>query len=290
MSDWANQKQRVSVHGHSMAYIERGEGDPIVFLHGNPTSSFLWRDVMPPLEGHGRLIAPDLIGMGDSDKLPDPGPETYTFATHARFVEGFLEAVGVMQNVTLVIHDWGSGLGFDWAYRHADRVRAIAYMEAMVRPFPDWSDWGEAAQLFQGLRSNAGEGLILGRNIFVERILPGSVLRTLTEEEMTEYRRPYPERADRWPTLSWPRTIPIGGEPADMHETTGAYSAWLTTSDVPKFFVNAEPGAILTGSQREFARTFPNQTEITVAGSHFIQEDSGAEIGTAIAHWLSSLG
>lgn len=285
-SVWQEQKKYVAVDGKKMAYVERGAGDPIVFLHGNPTSSFLWRNVIPPLEGRGRCLLLDLIGMGDSEKLPDPGPATYTFETHARYLAGFLDAVGVDANVTLVVHDWGSGLGFDWANHHRDKVKAIAYMEALVKPFDDWADWGEAARIFQGFRSDAGEGLILERNLFVERVLPSSIRRALTDDEMSEYRRPFQETQDRWPTLSWPRSIPVAGEPANVASIIKAYSDWLATNELPKLFINAEPGAILVGSQRDFARTWKNQTEVKVPGIHFIQEDSGAEIGEAIATWL----
>ncbi|WP_171235961.1 haloalkane dehalogenase [Ruegeria sp. HKCCA6837] len=289
-SDWATQKRKVAVNGHEMAYIERGEGRSIVFLHGNPTSSFLWRDVMPECEGLGRLVAPDLIGMGDSDKLSDPGPDTYTFETHRRFVEGFLAAVGVTRDAVLVIHDWGSALGFDWANRHRDAVSGIAYMEGIVKPLADWSEFNpQAAPLFQGFRSDKGEELVLDRNLFVDKVLPGSVLRDLTEAEQNEYRRPFPNREDRWPTLTWPRQIPVGGDPADVTKIATEYADWMAENDLPKLFVNAEPGAILVGAPRDFCRSWKNQKEVTVKGSHFIQEDSGQEIGKAIAAWVRAL-
>jgi haloalkane dehalogenase len=292
MSEAPLAKQAVDVRGRRMAYHARGEGRPILFLHGNPTSSYLWRDVIPELEGHGRLIAPDLIGMGDSDKLPAPKPDTYRFTTHRDFLDGFIEAViGDSEPVVLVVHDWGSALGFDWANRHRDRVHGIAYMEAIVRPIAGWEEWSPSATpVFQGFRSDKGEQMILDRNLFVERVLPGSVLRKLTDAEMAEYRKPFVQREDRWPTLTWPREIPIAGEPADVVAIAAAYSQWLTTSDLPKLFVNADPGAILIGVLREFCRTWPNQTEVTVAGSHFIQEDSGAAIGQAIAQWIAARG
>jgi len=280
-------KKTATVLGKKMAYVEVGKGDPIVFLHGNPTSSYLWRNVIPHLEGLGRCIAPDLIGMGDSEKLDDSGPERYRFVEHRRYLDALLESIGVRANVTLVIHDWGSALGFDWANRHRDAVRGIAYMEAIVTPI-SWTDWPEASKRpFQGFRSGAGEELILEKNVFIERILPGSVLRGLTEEEMTVYRRPFTTPGEsRRPTLSWPRQIPIDGEPADVVEIVDAYSKWLAASNVRKLFVNAEPGAILIGKQRELCRSWPNQQEVTVAGSHFIQEDSPDEIGEAIAAWV----
>jgi haloalkane dehalogenase len=283
-------KNTVDVLGARMAYHERGEGKPMLFLHGNPTSSYLWRDVIPELEGHGRLIAPDLIGMGDSAKLPDPGPDTYRFTTHRRYLDGFIDAVvGRSESVVLVVHDWGSALGFDWANRHRDRISGIAYMEAIVRPIASWDDWSpQAVPIFQGFRSEKGESMILERNMFVERVLPGSVLRKLTEAEMGEYRRPYPNAGDRWPTLTWPRQIPIQGEPADVVQIAADYAQWMAENEVPKLFVNAEPGAILIGASREFCRSWKNQTEVTVPGSHFIQEDSGPAIGRAVAGWLKA--
>ncbi len=279
-------KQYLTVHGKQMAYLEVGRGDPIVLLHGNPTSSYLWRNVIPYLSTLGRCIAPDLIGMGDSEKLAAPGPDTYTFSRHAEYLEGFLDAAGVRKSVTLVLHDWGSGLGFDWANRHRDAVQAIAYMEAMVCPFEDFSNWGEGARIFEGFRSEKGEELVLTRNLFIERVLPGSILRTLSDAEMEEYRRPFRERQDRWPMLSWPRSIPVNGEPADVQEIIRAYGEWLAGSPVPKLFINADPGAILRGAQRDFARSWPNQEEVTVPGIHFIQEDAADEIGEAVAEWL----
>ncbi len=278
----------VNVLGHRMAYHERGEGAPILFLHGNPTSSYLWRDVIPELEGQGRLIAPDLIGMGDSSKLPDVKPDTYRFTTHRDHLWAFIDAViGPSEKVLLVIHDWGSALGFDWGNQHRDRVRGIVYMEGIVRPVAGWDEWSEAATpVFQGFRSDKGEQMILDRNLFIERVLPGSVLRKLTDAEMAEYRKPFLKPEDRWPTLTWPRQIPIGGEPADVVAIVDAYAKWMTQNDVPKLFVNAEPGAILIGEVREFCRGWKNQTEVTVPGSHFIQEDSGPAIGRAIADWI----
>lgn len=284
-------KKHIEILGSEMAYVEVGSGDPIVFLHGNPTSSYLWRNIIPHLEGAGRCIAPDLIGQGDSDKLEDSGPDRYRFVEHRRYLDALLEALGVERNVTLVIHDWGSGLGFDWANRHRDAVKGIAYMEAIVRPIAGWDEWPDAArQVFQALRSPAGEQMILEKNVFVENILPGSVLRGLTDAEMAVYRRPFQEPGEsRRPTLTWPRQIPIAGEPEDVTAIARDYSAWLAESDVPKLFVNAEPGAILTGASREFCRSWPKQTEVTVAGSHFIQEDSPDEIGQAIASWLAGI-
>ena len=283
-------KKTAEVLGRGMAYVDVGEGEPIVFLHGNPTSSYLWRNVIPHLESQGRCIAPDLIGMGDSEKLSAIGPDAYRFVDHRDHLDAFLDAVGVVDQVTLVIHDWGSALGFDWANRHRDHVKGIAYMEAIVRPMT-WDEWPEAVtRLFQGFRSDAGEGMVLENNVFVERVLPGSVIRGLTEDEMAVYRRPYIEPGEsRRPTLTWPRQIPLGGEPADVVEICQHYADWLPSSQVPKLFINAEPGAILTGQMRDFCRTFANQHEVTVAGTHFIQEDSPDEIGRAIASWRAEI-
>ncbi len=286
----AETKKYRIVRGRSLAYIDLGAGDPIVFLHGNPTSSFLWRRILPKLSGLGRCIAPDLIGMGDSEKLPQSGPKSYRFADHRAYLDGFLDILGELDNVVLVLHDWGSALGFDWANRHRERVQGIAYMEVIVRPMT-WDEWPEGARkIFQGLRSPAGESMILDKNVFIERILPGSVLRKLTEAEMTVYREPYQSPGeDRRPMLTWPREIPIDGEPADVVAIVEDYGAWLSESDLPKLFINAEPGAILTGGQREFCRQWPNQKEVTVKGSHFIQEDSPDEIGAAIADFVNRL-
>ena len=283
-------KKTVDVLGIRMAYHERGEGAPVLFLHGNPTSSYLWRDVIPELDGLGRLIAPDLIGMGDSAKLPNPGPDTYRFTTHRDYLGAFIDAViGRTESLVLVVHDWGSALGFDWANRHRDRIRGIAYMEAIVRPVASWDEWSvSATPIFRGFRSDKGETMILERNMFIERVLPGSVLRKLTEAEMTEYRRPFLQREDRWPTLTWPRQIPIEGEPADVVQIAAAYSQWMVENDIPKLFVNAEPGAILIGAPRDFCRGWKNQTEVTVPGSHFIQEDSGPAIGRGVAGWIKA--
>lgn len=283
-------KQFKTIQGKKMAYVDVGKGDPIVFLHGNPTSSYLWRNIMPHLESQGRCIAPDLIGMGDSEKLDTPGPGSYRFVEHREYLDALLEAIGVKENVTLVIHDWGSALGFDWANRHRDGVKGIAYMEAIVKSVT-WEEWPDAArEIFRAFRSDAGEGMILEKNLFVERVLPGSILRKMTEAEMEVYRRPFRESGEsRRPTLTWPREIPVGGEPKDVIEIVDSYAEWLSKSDVPKLFINAEPGAILTGPQREFCRAWPNQKEVTVKGIHFIQEDSPDEIGQAIAAWRNEI-
>jgi haloalkane dehalogenase len=282
------QKRRLDVLGYPMAYVEVGRGDPIVFLHGNPTSSYLWRNVIPQLGQHGRCIAPDLLGMGDSAKLADSGPASYIFVEHRRYLDALLEALGVRERVTLVLHDWGSGLGFDWANRHRQAVKGIAYMEALVRP-QIWEEIGpDFASLLQALRSPAGEAMVLQDNLFVEQVLPSGMLRALSAEEMAEYRRPFAEPGEgRRPTLSWPRQIPIEDEPADVAAIVEAYADWLVTSDVPKLFVKGEPGVLLgSGPLVDFCRSWPAQTEVRVAGLHFLQEDAPAEIGQAIAHWM----
>jgi haloalkane dehalogenase len=283
-------KRFIEIDGKKIAYVEMGEGSPIVFQHGNPTSSYLWRNIMPHLADQGRCIAIDLIGMGDSEKLDDSGPDRYTFAEHRKYFDKTLTALGVVEDVTLVIHDWGSALGFDWANRHQDRIKGIAYMEGIVKPMT-WDEWPDAATaIFQGFRSEAGEEMILKKNTFVERVLPGSVLREMSEEEMTVYRKPFLEEGEcRRPTLTWPRQIPLDGTPADVVEIVQSYADWLSQTEIPKLFINADPGAILIGAQREFCRSWPNQIEVTVPGNHFLQEDSPHEIGEAIAHWRAKI-
>ena len=280
-------RRTVEVLDSTMAYVDTGEGDPVVFLHGNPTSSYLWRNVIPHLAGQARCLAPDLIGMGDSGKAPDG---SYRFADHARYLDAWYDALGLTERVVLVGHDWGSALGFDWACRHPERVKGVAYMEGIVRPMT-WDEWPEQARnIFRAMRSPAGEEMVLQKNVFVERVLPASIMRTLTDGEMDTYRRPYLEPGEsRRPTLTWPRQIPLDGEPADVVELVQRYADWLSTSDLPKLFVNAEPGIILAGAQREFCRTWPNQREVTVPGLHFIQEDSPDEVGQALADWYMSL-
>lgn len=278
-------KQYTDVLGKRIAYIDEGQGDPIVFLHGNPTSSYLWRDVMSQLTGQGRLIAPDLIGQGDSEKLSSDEP--YGFNSAYQYLNGFMSALGLDRNVTLVIHDWGSALGFHWAFQNQQAVKGIAYMEGIVKAV-SWDDWPESARgIFKGFRSEKGEDLILERNMFIEGVLPSSIIRKLSDEEHNEYRRPFLNKEDRRPMLDWPRDIPIDDEPAHMVELVSQYAAWMAENDLPKLFINAEPGSILLGKQREFCRSWPNQEEVTVKGLHFIQEDSGQEIGDAIASWLN---
>ena len=283
-------QQFATINGKRIAYLEAGSGDPIVLLHGNPTSSYLWRNVIPHLEGLGRVIAPDLIGQGDSEKLPESeGPERYSFQVAFDYLDGLLKHIAADQNVTLVLHDWGSGLGFHWASQNPQAVKGVAYMEAIVAPL-SWQDWPESARgIFQGFRSDKGEYLVLTRNLFVEGVLPSSVLRDLSEEEMAHYRAPFDTPANRQPTLNWPRQIPIDGEPPHMVSLVEAYGAFMAESPIPKLFINAEPGSILVGTQRDFCRRWPKQTEVTVEGSHFIQEDSPEAIGRAIADWYPTL-
>ena len=285
------QKKFKTVLGCKMAYIDEGTGDPIVFLHGNPTSSFLWRNVMPHLEGRGRLIAIDMIGMGDSEAIPNATADNYTLAENSKYTFALLEALGVDANVTLVLHDWGSGVGFHWANQNQDKVKAIAFMEAIPTTFPTWDDFPEALhEPISMLRSPEGDQVVLEDNFFIETLLPSAILRELTPEEHQEYRRPFAETsASRLPTLAGPRQLPIAGEPAETVAIIDSYSKYLATSaDVPKLFINADPGAFLVGSARDFVRTFPNQEEVTVKGAHFIQEDSPTEIGEALAQWLSN--
>lgn len=284
------QRKFATVNGKRMAYVDEGQGDVIIFQHGNPTSSYLWRNIMPHCEGLGRLIACDLIGMGDSEKLDHSGPDCYTYLEQRDYLFALWEQLGIGGNVIFVIHDWGSALGFDWANRNRDKVAGIAYMEAVVRPMA-WADFPDNARgIFQGFRSDAGEAMVLEKNIFVERVLPSAVIRDLTEAEMTIYRKPYLQPGeDRRPTLTWPRMIPIEGEPPEVCQVAEDYSAWLSTSDVPKLFINADPGSLLVGGQREFCRGWPNQTEITVKGSHFVQEDSPDEIGQAVAAFVKGI-
>jgi len=283
-------KQKISINNKNIAYAESGSGDPIIFLHGNPTSSYLWRNITPHLESQGRCICIDLIGMGDSDKLDNPDENSYQFEEHYHYVNAAIESLTNGENTTFVIHDWGSALGFNWCYHNPDSVKGIAYMEAIVKEMT-WEDWrDEAKGIFQGFRSDAGESLVLEKNYFVERVLPGSIIRRLRDEEIEEYRRPFLNPGeDRRPTLSWPREIPIEGQPANVCEIVNQYAEWMQTNDIPKLFINAEPGAITTGRIRDFCRSWRNQTEVTVKGGHFVQEDSPDDIGKAISTWYKNI-
>jgi haloalkane dehalogenase len=281
------QLQFRDVNGKRMAYVDEGDGDAIVFAHGNPTSSYLWRNVMPHLEGLGRLVAADMVGMGGSGKLHPSGPDRYNYAEQRDYLFALWDALDLGDKVTLVLHDWGSALGFDWANQHRDRVQGVAFMEAIVTPMT-WSEFpNEVREVFQGFRSPAGERMVLEQNIFVEGVLPAQIQRELSDQEMGHYRQPFANPGeDRRPTLSWPRNLPIDGEPADVVSVVEAYSSWLAESDVPKLFINTQPGAVVNGRIRELIRTWPNLTETTISGIHFVQEDSPDDIGTAVAKFV----
>ncbi len=283
-------KKKISIDGKEIAYHQQGSGEPIVFLHGNPTSSYLWRNITPYLHDQASCISMDLIGMGDSDKLDNPDTNSYRFEEHFYYVEKAIKALTNNEKITLVVHDWGSALGFHWSYKHPELIKGIAYMEAIVKEMT-WDDWDKNAKsIFQGFRSDAGEDLVLEKNYFVEKVLPGSIIRTLDADEMNEYRRPFLSSGeDRRPTLSWPREIPIEGEPGNVCQIVNEYAEWMKTNNIPKLFINAEPGAITTGKIRDFCRSWKNQTEVTVKGIHFIQEDSPDEIGKALSKWYKEL-
>ena len=282
--------KKILINGKRMATIDEGQGNAIVFQHGNPTSSYLWRNIMPFCKGMGRLIAPDLIGMGESDKLDNSSAESYSYVEHREYLHALYEELDLGDSVILVLHDWGSALGFDWANQNRDRIQGIVYMEAIVRPLT-WQDWPENARgVFQAFRSDAGEQMVIDKNMFVERVLPNAIMREVDDATMAIYRKPFLNaNEDRRPTLSWPRQIPVEGTPENVVAIVDEYRSWLEQCEIPKLFINAEPGSILTGAQREYCRGWPNQQEVTVSGTHFIQEDSPHEIGEAIASFVSSL-
>ena len=283
------EKEFIEVLGKKMAYHERGEGNPIIFQHGNPTSSYLWRNIIPHLENQGRCIAIDLIGMGDSEKLEDQGNNTYSYNIQKKYFDACLKELNVDNDVIFVIHDWGSSLGFNWSFENQNSVKGICYMEAIVKNL-EWNSWPEDARsIFQGFRSDAGEELILKKNLFIEGVLPSAIIRNLSEKEMTVYRKPFLSELERRPTLDWPRQIPINGEPEEVCEIVEKYSVWMAENEIPKLFINAEPGSILVGEQREFCRAWKNQKEVTTSGTHFIQEDSPHEIGQAISEWVKTI-
>ena len=289
ISDQEIEKKTVKVLGKNMAYVEKGEGDPIIFQHGNPTSSYLWRNIIPHLENHGKCIAIDLIGMGDSDKLEDEGDNTYSYHVHKKYFDACLEELGIKDDITFVIHDWGSALGFNWAYDNKNSVRGICYMEAIVKTI-SWDDWPEDGKsIFQGFRSEAGEDLVLKKNLFIEGVLPGAIIRNLSNKEMDVYRKPFLKEIERRPTLDWPRQIPIDNKPEEVCNIVKDYSLWMSINEIPKLFINANPGSILKGEQRDFCRKWKNQEEVTVKGSHFIQEDSPKDIGQAISSWFQKI-
>jgi haloalkane dehalogenase len=285
-SNDSHPRQRVKVLDSEMSYVDIGSGNPIVFLHGNPTSSYLWRNVIPHVEALGRCLAPDLIGMGNSGKSP---LQRYRFADHGRYLDAWFEALGIEENVLLVLHDLGSALGFYRAFRYPKQIRGIAYMESIVQPRL-WSDFpvGRADQ-FRALRSEKGERMIFEDNFFIEQILPKSIIRSLTEEEMNAYRAPFMEREARLPTLVWPRELPIEGEPADVTQIVKDYGSWIQNSAIRKLFINGAPGSIIGERARALCRTWRNQTEITVKGIHYLQEDSPAEIGLALTAFAGSI-
>jgi haloalkane dehalogenase len=268
-----------------MAYVDVGQGDPIVFLHGNPTPSYLWRNIIPYALPLGRCLAPDFVGMGHSGKAPDG---SYRFVDHSRYLDAWFETMGLRKDITLVLHDWGSALGFWWAQRHPESVKSIIYMEGIVRPFVSWDEWPKKTQaFFKGQRTDAGESLILEKNLFIEYLLP---LRGISPEAMEVYRRPWiTPGPSRKPMLTWTRELPIAGEPADVVKIVDTYARWLSTSTMPKLFINAEPAGFLIGAQREFCRAWPNQKEVTVKGAHFLQEDSPDEVGQAINKFIGEV-
>ena len=280
-------KKFVQSHNKKIAYIDEGKGSPLIFLHGNPTSSYLWRNIIKNLKSNYRCIAPDLIGMGDSDKLDNVTNNSYNFKEHKFWLNIFLSKLAIKEKLTLIIHDWGSALGFDYAKENPENIEGIVYMEAIVCPLI-WDDWPEnATNIFKLMRGKEGEELILKKNFFVEKILPSSIIRELTSEEMYNYRKPFiNEGSDRLPTLAWPRQIPIEGNPKEVNDLVEVYSDFMSKSDIKKLFINAEPGSILVGRQRDFCRKWKNQKEVTVKGIHFIQEDSSQEISNEIKAWI----
>lgn len=286
------ERKRLKVLDTEMAYVDTGEGDPVVFLHGNPTSSYLWRNIIPHVEPVARCIAPDLIGMGDSAKIPG---SMYRFVDHRRYLDALLDQLGVTENAVIVGHDWGSALGFHWAQRYNARIKGLVYFEALVRPFAEGppNTKGEKVptqQRFREMRSDKGEQMILQDNYFVEDRLPSRILRDLSDDEMNVYRKPYLEPGEgRRPTLTWPREVPIGGEPKDVHSIIASYAQWLSTTQKPKLLIVGDPGGLIQGEMLEFCRTFANQTEVTVPGIHFLQEDAPHEIGEAIKEFVAGL-
>ncbi|HMJ63479.1 MAG TPA: haloalkane dehalogenase [Bryobacteraceae bacterium] len=278
-------RKHVSVLGTQMAYADAGEGDPIVFLHGNPTPSYLWRNIIPYLLPFGRCIAPDYAGMGNSSAAPGGN---YRFADHQRYLDAWFDALGLAKNVILIVHDWGSALGFSWAQRNPEKIRAIVYMEGIVRPFSSWEEWPDLTRpFFQALRTSAGEDMILQKNLFIEYLLP---LRSISGEAMEVYRRYYRNPGpSRQPMLAWTRDLPIAGEPKDVCAIVDSYARWLSTSQIPKLFIDADPGGFLIGAQREFCRAWPNQETVTVQGAHFLQEDAPEAVGEVTARFVAKV-
>ncbi len=281
------ERKRVAVLDSDMSYLDSGVGDPIVFLHGNGTFSYVWRNIIPYAEPFGRCLAPDLMGCGRSGRIPSG---SYRIVDQSKYLNAWFDAMDLGGSINLVLHDWGGPLGFDWACHHRERVKSITYMETLVLPL-SWDDWPEIRKdLFRQFRSPMGEDLVLRDNFFIETI-QSRMLRNLTDEEMDTYREPYREPGEsRRPTLTFTRECPIGGEPLDVIEMINCCGEWLSTSEMPKLFINAYPGSILTGRQRDYCRTWPNQQERIVQGIHYIQEDSPHQIGEAISDFLKSIG
>lgn len=278
-------RKYIEVLDTQMAYVDVGAGDPIVFLHGVPTPSYLWRNIIPHLLPYGRCLAPDLVGMGNSGAAPNG---SYRFVDHRRYLDAWFDALGLTENVILVVHDWGAALGFHWAHRHPERVKAIVYMEGIVRPFRSWDEWPDATRaFFQGQRSPQGEDLILQKNLFIEYLLP---LRHIAPDALEVYRRYFRNPGpSRQPMLTWTRELPIEGEPADVVAIVEAYADWMSKNRIPKLFIDAEPAGFLIGAQREFCRAWPNQETVLVKGSHFLQEEAPQEVGEATARFVSKV-
>lgn len=282
-------KRFADSYGARMAYFETGAGAPIVFLHGNPTSSYLWRNVIPYVADLGRCIAPDLIGMGDSDKLSPSGPGVYSFFEHNRRLAALLDAIGVEDQVTLVVHDWGGSLGFQWAMTNAHRVKAIAFMETFVVSQNDQNTPAQALDFFRRYRTAEAEREVLEDNQFVERVLLGQ-FPAMAEADKSAYRRPFLEPGEsRRPTLEWPQQVPINGEPADVHDAVVAHLDWISQSPQPKLFIRGEPGALIAWGRERVCRAWPNLTEHAVPGRHFLPEEAPDLIGTHLRAWLSAL-
>ncbi len=285
------EKKFIEVNGLRMAYVDEGKGDPIVFVHGNATSSYMWRNILPHMEGLGRLVALDNIGQGDSDKIPDSGPDSYMIPEHQEYFDAALDALGVRENVTFVMHDWGGTLGLSWAMRHPEAVKAFAHCEIVAANHERYSDYHDGhGDRLKAARGPDGEALVLEDNFFVERVFTGGVMREIDAETMAEIRRPYEAPGEaRRPTLSWVRQIPIEGKPAFVAELTAQLSGWAATTDYPKLFIEADPGQIILEADHKVFATWPNHSKITVRGLHHPQEDSPDDIGRGLAAWYKQI-
>ena len=283
-------KNYKEILGKQMAYLDSGEGQSIVFLHGNPASSFLWRNITPAVKSLGRIVVPDLIGMGDSDKLEGEDNPDYKYHGQYKYLSALLDSLDLGNEINLVIHDWGSAMGFQYARENPGRIKSITFMEAIVMPLT-WDQWPENARnIFQLMRSEAGEEIVLEKNVFVERILLNDSANGFSDEEKAEYVRPFKNPGeDRRPTLTWPRQIPVDGSPQAVIDEVTKNGDFHKNSDIPKLFINADPGSILVGDQREFVRSWQNLREVTVKGNHFIQEHSPKEIGDALKKFIESI-